>query len=84
MQFTLMHHIDSTLMLSGTYYLYRGGEGALDGVSLDDNINRNRYEMVLSKRVKSGKYYLYLGRDRDTQNGSIEDNRLSLRYQHYF
>ena len=27
MQFTLMHHINPTLMLSATYYLYNGGEG---------------------------------------------------------
>ena len=84
MQFSLMHHIDSTLMLSGTYYRYRGGEGRLDGAALDNPINRHRYEMVLSKRVKSGKYELYLGKDSSTYNGLIEKHRLSFRYQYYF
>ena len=70
-------------MLSTTYYLYKGGAGALDGVNLNEHTDRNRYEMVLSKRVKSGKYYLYLGQDHDTKNGLIEDLRLSFRYQHY-
>ena len=84
MQFSLMHHIDSTLMLSGTYYRYRGGEGRLNGAPLDNPINRHRYEMVLSKRVKSGKYELYLGKDSSTYNGLIEKYRLSFRYQYYF
>lgn len=84
MQFTVMHHINPSLMLSATYYLYNGGEGKLDGISLDDKIKRKRYEVVLSKRVKSGKYFVYAGRDQDTENGFVEDLRLSLRYQHYF
>ena len=84
MQFTLMHHIDPSLTLSGTYYVYQGGAGQLDGVAMDDDISRNRYEMVLSKRVRSAKYFLYFGKDASTENGFIEDRRLSVRYQHYF
>ena len=84
LQTTLMHHIDPSLMLSATYYLYAGGEGELDGVSMNDSIRRNRYELVLSKRFKSAKYFLYFGKDANTENGFIEDRRLSLRYQHYF
>lgn len=84
MQFTVMHHINPTLMLSATYYLYNGGEGKLDGIRLDDKTKRKRYEVVLSKRVKSGKLFVYAGRDQDTENGFVEDLRLSLRYQHYF
>ena len=84
MQFTLMHNIDPSLMLSASYYIYRGGAGHLDGVAMDNDVSRNRYEMVLSKRVKSAKYYLFVGKDNDTANGFIEDRRVSLRYQYYF
>ena len=84
MQFTLMHHIDPSLTVSATYYVYHGGAGRLDGVGMDNDISRNRYEMVLSKRVRSAKYFLYFGKDANTENGFIEDRRLSLRYQHYF
>ena len=79
-----MHNIDPSLMLSATYYIYRGGAGHLDGVAMDNDVSRNRYEMVLSKRVKSAKYYLFVGKDNDTANGFIEDRRVSLRYQYYF
>ena len=84
MQFTLMHHIDPSITASATYYVYHGGAGQLDGVDMDNDISRNRYEMVLSKRVRSAKYFLYFGKDANTENGFIEDRRLSLRYQHYF
>tara|TARA_B100000927_G_scaffold273472_1_gene251927 strand:+ start:161 stop:1033 length:873 start_codon:yes stop_codon:yes gene_type:complete len=84
MQFTTMHHIDPSLTLSGTYYIYHGGAGHLDGVAMDDDISRNRYEVVVSKRVRSAKYFLYFGKDASTENGFIEDRRLSLRYQYYF
>ena len=83
MQFTLMHHIDPSVTASATYYVYHGGAGQLDGVDMDNDISRNRYEMVLSKRVRSAKYFLYFGKDANTENGFIEDRRVSFRYQHY-
>ena len=83
-QFSLMHNLDSSITVSGTYYRYLGGEGRLGGQWLENEITRNRYELVFAKRVQSGKYFVYLGKDADTQNGFIEDQRLSLRYQHYF
>lgn len=82
-QVTLMRHLDPSLTLSATYYFYAGGRGRLDGNKLDDDIRRNRYEVVLSKRVGSAKYFFYFGTDANTENGFIEEQRLSLRYQHY-
>ena len=82
-QVTLMHHLDPSLTLSATYYFYAGGRGRLDGNKLDGDIRRNRYEVVLSKRVGSAKYFFYFGTDANTENGFIEEQRLSLRYQHY-
>ena len=51
-QFTLMLNLDPSITVSGTYYRYLGGEGRLGGQWLENEITRNRYELVFAKRAR--------------------------------
>lgn len=82
LQTTLMYDISSSIILAGSYFYNTGGQGELDGIDQNDEINKHRYQVALIKNSKLGKFIFQYGSDLDTRDGFKEEKRAFFRYQY--
>ena len=79
-QFGLTYDFDSRYTLAGTYFYSYGGETSFDGISQDNVINLQRYQLSGVMKFPSSFVTVQYGGDIKTENGYYEDQRLILRY----
>jgi len=80
-QWTLMYHLDDSLMISASYHHDWEGEPSLNGISQNDEIDRDRFGLALVKKSTSGKFIIQYGKDASTDNGFIREHEVFLRWQ---
>lgn len=81
LQVALMHHLDPATMLAATYYLHQGGEGQVNGVTINNALERTRYQLTASRTTSIGRFVVQYGEDLTIDNGFKENRQVWLRHQ---
>lgn len=80
----LKYDISPQYSVAAAYFYTAGGETRIEGVSQDNLIQLQRYQLSAQGNYSFGRMTLQYGGDLKTENGYIEDHRLIVRYTMIF
>lgn len=83
-QVGLQYSITPRYSLGATYFYTVGGETSVNGISRDDLMQLQRYQLTGAASYSFGRITLQYGGDIKTENGFIEGTRWILRYTKLF
>lgn len=83
-QTAFTYKINSTYSTAVGYFYSTGGESNLNGMSRDDRIQNQRYQITGTAKLPFGRISLQYGQELRTKNGFIEDSRWIIRYSRFF
>ena len=81
-QISLMYTPSQRTIIAGSLFVNHGAENSLDGVSLNDDVHLERWQVSASQVFPFGKLILQYGGDLNTDNDNYQDHKAILRYQY--